>query len=44
VRRLLCGLLLLGCLAVAACADTNQRSDDNKFNGFYGGFSGGAIP
>ena len=38
-------VLLLACLAVAACADANKSSDnDNRFGGFYGGVNGGAAP
>jgi len=44
VRRLLPVLLLLACLAIAGCADNDKRSDDNRFGGLYGGFSGGAAP
>lgn len=35
-------LAVLGCLAVAGCgSNTDTRSDDNRFGGFYGGVSGG---
>ena len=39
--RLFSALLLLGCLALAACADSDKRPDDNRFGGFYGGVNGG---
>jgi hypothetical protein len=32
--------LLLACLALTACADSNKDSD-NRFGGFYGGINGG---
>ena len=34
-------LVVLACLAVTGCANTDTRSDDNRFGGFYGGVSGG---
>jgi hypothetical protein len=35
---------LLACLALAACADSDKRSDDSRYNGWYGGTTGGARP
>jgi hypothetical protein len=35
---------LLFCLGLAACADSDKRSDDSRFGGFYGGVSGGMGP
>ena len=32
------------CLAFAGCAANNDRPDDSKFGGFYGGVNGGAVP
>jgi hypothetical protein len=37
-------LLLLACLVLAACADSDKKSSDNPFGGFYSGVSGGAMP
>jgi hypothetical protein len=38
-------LALIACLVVAGCAaDSDKRPDDNRFGGFYGGVSGGAVP
>jgi hypothetical protein len=37
-------LMLLACLAVAGCADNGKRPDDDRFGGFYGGVTGGAVP
>jgi hypothetical protein len=37
-------LALLACLIVAGCADSDKRTDDNRFGGFYGGVSGGVAP
>jgi hypothetical protein len=37
-------LLLLACLAVAGCADSNKNSDNKPFGGWYGGATGGATP
>jgi len=42
--RFLASLLLLACLAVAACTGSDQRADDVKFGGFYGGGGGGTAP
>jgi len=42
--RILPLLLLLACLAVAGCADSGKRSDDDRFGGFYGGVIGGVNP
>jgi hypothetical protein len=36
-------LLVIACLALAACADTGKRSDNYPFGGFYGGVTGGAV-
>jgi opacity protein-like surface antigen len=36
--------MLFVCLALAACADNDKRSDDSRYNGWYGGVAGGAIP
>jgi hypothetical protein len=35
--------LVLACCVIAGCADSDKRSDDNRFGGFYGGVSGGAA-
>jgi hypothetical protein len=42
--RLVPLLLLLLCLVVAGCADSDKRSDDNRFGGAYGGVTGGSMP
>lgn len=34
-------LVLFACLAVAACADNNDKNSDDRFGGFYGGINGG---
>lgn len=34
-------LAVLACLAVAGCASSDTRSNDNRYGGFYGGMSGG---
>ena len=44
MRRRHFALLLFACLVVSSCADSDKRSDDNRFGGLYGGFSGGAAP
>jgi hypothetical protein len=44
VNRVLAALVLLACLALAACTDSDKRSDDNRFGGFYGGVVAGATP
>jgi hypothetical protein len=41
VTRLLPVLAMLACLALTACATGDSKPDDNKYNGFYGGMSGG---
>ncbi len=35
-------MALLGCLALAACADTDKRAGNDRFGGWYGGTIGGA--
>ena len=35
-------ILLLGCLAVAGCADSHDKHSDDRFGGFYGGINAGA--
>jgi hypothetical protein len=42
--RFLPALLLLACLAVAACTGSDQRTDDGRFGGFYGGGGSGVAP
>jgi len=37
-------VLALACLMLAACADSDKRSDDGRYNGWYGGTIGGASP
>jgi hypothetical protein len=39
--RLLVALLLLAGFALAGCTDSDKRSQDGSFGGFYGGVSGG---
>ena len=41
MRLLVAMFLLLACLAVAACADNDDKNSDNRFGGFYGGINGG---
>jgi hypothetical protein len=41
--RLLPALVIFACLVLAGCADSDKRSDDTRFGGFYGGVSGGAV-
>jgi len=40
--RLLLALLLLIGFVVSGCADSDKRSEDSPFGGFYGGVSGGS--
>jgi hypothetical protein len=40
--RLRAIFLLLACLALAACADNDKRSGDDRFGGWYTGTVGGA--
>jgi hypothetical protein len=42
--RFLSALLLLLAFLVAGCADSDKRSDDSRYGGFYGGMSGGLQP
>jgi len=43
--RLLSAMLLLACLAIAGCANSDRDSDNNnRYGGFYGGVSGGTMP
>jgi hypothetical protein len=35
---------MLACLGLAACATSDSKPDDNKYNGFYGGMTGGMGP
>jgi hypothetical protein len=45
IRVLLSAIcLVLAGLVLTACADSNKRSEDNKFGGFYGGINGGVAP
>lgn len=45
MTRLLAIIALFACLGLAACADSDKRSDDSRFSGFYGGMiGGGATP
>jgi hypothetical protein len=39
--RFLSALVLLACFAVAGCANSDSKSDDSRFGGFYGGVNGG---
>ena len=42
VMRFLSAFLLLTCLIVSGCADSDKSSDNNnRFGGFYGGVIGG---
>jgi len=41
--RLLSILLICACLAVAACADSGDRSGDNSNNRFGGFYTGGNL-
>ena len=34
-------LALLVCCALAGCANSDNRSEDNRFGGAYGGLNGG---
>ncbi len=43
-RRSAFVLGLLACLAVAACAPSENSTDQNRRDGFYGGVSGGMSP
>jgi hypothetical protein len=36
--------VLLACVLLGACADNDKRSDDSRYNGWYGGTIGGASP
>ncbi|HEV2189518.1 MAG TPA: hypothetical protein VGR70_20075 [Stellaceae bacterium] len=42
MRRLLAIFMLFSCLALAACADNDKRSGDDRFGGWYSGTTGGA--
>ena len=44
MRQALALLVLIAALAIAGCAQNGNRSDDNRFGGFYGGVTGGAAP
>jgi hypothetical protein len=34
---------VLICLAVAGCGNSDNRPEDNRFGGFYGGVNGGVM-
>jgi hypothetical protein len=45
MRRLItAAVMLFACFALAACADSDKRSSNNPFGGWYGGVVGGAAP
>jgi hypothetical protein len=44
VTRILTMFVLLACLTLAACAESDKRSGDSPFGGWYGGFAGGTSP
>ena len=41
--RWLAVFAVLSCLAAAGCAVNNDRSDEHRYGGFYGGFNGGLV-
>jgi ABC-type Fe3+-citrate transport system substrate-binding protein len=43
--RFLAAMLLVACLAVAGCANSDKDSDNNsnRFGGLYGGATGGGT-
>jgi hypothetical protein len=36
--------IALACFVVVGCADNDNRTNGDRFGGFYGGVSGGAEP
>lgn len=39
--RFLAAVILFACLALSGCTNNDDRTNQNRFGGFYGGINGG---